>query len=88
MRFVILPQAFRIIIPVVLSQSISLFKDTVARLDAGRRRPHVPGAGRLSTETYRPLEILTVAAMIYFVLAFPCTIATRVLELRLARARH
>jgi len=42
----------------------------------------------LSTETYRPLEILTVAALIYFLLAFPCTIATRVLELRLARVRH
>src|SRR5215475_9786856 len=28
MRFVVLPQAFRIIIPVALSQSISLFKDT------------------------------------------------------------
>jgi hypothetical protein len=26
--------------------------------------------------------------MIYFILAFPCTVATRVLELRLARARH
>ena len=33
-------------------------------------------------------EILTVAALIYFLLAFPCTVATRVLELRLARARH
>jgi polar amino acid transport system permease protein len=42
----------------------------------------------VATETYRPLEILTFAAMIYFVLAFPCTIATRLLELRLARARH
>ena len=42
----------------------------------------------LSTQTYRPLEILTVAALVYFVLTFPCTVATRVLELRLARARH
>jgi len=42
----------------------------------------------ISTQTYRPLEILTVAALIYFVLAFPCTVATRFLELRLARARH
>ena len=45
--------------------------------------------GRLLSSTYyRPLEILTVAALIYFVLAFPCTVAARVLELRLARARH
>ena len=87
MRFVVLPQAFRIIIPVALSQSISLFKDTslVSTLGVADLMYQ---ARVLSTQTYRPLEILTVAALIYFVLAFPCTLATRVLELRLARARH
>jgi ABC-type amino acid transport system permease subunit len=34
------------------------------------------------------MEILTTAALIYFIIAFPCTIATRVLELRLASVRH
>jgi len=29
-----------------------------------------------------------VAALIYFVIAFPCTVATRMLELRLASVRH
>ncbi len=87
MRFVVLPQAFRIIIPVALSQSISLFKDTslVSTLGVADLMYQ---ARVLSTETYRPLEILTVAALIYFMLAFPCTIATRVLELRLASIRH
>jgi polar amino acid transport system permease protein len=87
MRFVVLPQAFRIIIPVALSQSISLFKDTslVSTLGVADLMYQ---ARVLSTETYRPLEILTVAALVYFVLAFPCTIATRVLELRLASVRH
>ena len=87
MRFVVLPQAFRIIIPVALSQSISLFKDTslVSTLGVADLMYQ---ARVISTQTYRPLEILTVAALIYFVLAFPCTLATRVLELRLARARH
>jgi polar amino acid transport system permease protein len=87
MRFVVLPQALRIIIPVALSQSISLFKDTslVSTLGVADLMYQ---ARVLSTETYRPLEILTVAALFYFVLAFPCTIATRVLELRLASVRH
>jgi polar amino acid transport system permease protein len=87
MRYVIMPQGFRIIIPVVLSQSISLFKDTplVSTLGVADLMYQ---ARVVATETYRPLEILTVAAMIYFVLAFPCTVATRLLELRLARARH
>jgi polar amino acid transport system permease protein len=87
MRYVILPQAFRIIIPIVLSQSISLFKDTALVSTLGVA-DLMYQARVVATETYRPLEILTVAAMIYFVLAFPCTIATRILELRLARARH
>lgn len=87
MRYVILPQALRIIIPVVLSQSISLFKDTALVSTLGVA-DLMYQARVVATETYRPLEILTVAAMLYFVLAFPCTIATRVLELRLARARH
>ena len=87
MRYVILPQGFRIIIPVVLSQSISLFKDTALVSTLGVA-DLMYQARVVATETYRPLEILTVAAMIYFVLAFPCTVATRLLELRLARARH
>jgi polar amino acid transport system permease protein len=87
MRFVVLPQALRIIIPVVLSQSISLFKDTALVSTLGVA-DLMYQARVVATETYRPLEILTVAAAIYFVLAFPCTIATRLLELRLARARH
>jgi polar amino acid transport system permease protein len=87
MRYVILPQAFRIIIPVALSQSISLFKDTALVSTLGVA-DLMYQARVIATETYRPLEILTVAAMIYFILAFPCTVATRVLELRLARARH
>jgi polar amino acid transport system permease protein len=87
MRYVIMPQGFRIIIPVVLSQSISLFKDTALVSTLGVA-DLMYQARVVATETYRPLEILTVAAMIYFVLAFPCTVATRLLELRLARARH
>lgn len=87
MRYVILPQALRIIIPIALSQSISLFKDTALVSTLGVA-DLMYQARVIATETYRPLEILTVAAMIYFVLAFPCTIATRLLELRLARAHH
>lgn len=87
MRYVIMPQGFRIIIPVVLSQSISLFKDTALVSTLGVA-DLMYQARVVATETYRPLEILTVAAMIYFVLAFPCTVATRLLELRLARVRH
>jgi polar amino acid transport system permease protein len=87
MRFVILPQALRIIIPVALSLSISLFKDTALVSTLGVA-DLMYQARVIATETYRPMEILTVAALIYFVLAFPCTVAVRVMELRLASVRH
>jgi polar amino acid transport system permease protein len=87
MRFVVLPQAFRIIIPVALSQSISLFKDTALVSTLGVA-DLMYQARVLATETYRPIEILSTAALIYFVIAFPCTIATRLLEVRLATVRR
>src|SRR5207249_1412144 len=87
MRFVVLPQAFRSITPVALSQSISLFKDTslVSTLGVADLMYQ---ARVLSSEPYRPPEILTVAPMISFPLPFTGAIATPVLERRLARVRH
>jgi len=87
MRFVVLPQAFRIIIPVALSLSISLFKDTALVSTLGVA-DLMYQARVLATETYRPIEVLSTAAMIYFLIAFPCTVATRLLEVRLATVRR
>jgi polar amino acid transport system permease protein len=87
MRFVVLPQAFRIIIPVALSLSISLFKDTALVSTLGVA-DLMYQARVLATETYRPIEVLSTAALIYFIIAFPCTIATRLLEVRLASVRR
>ena len=85
MCYVIVPQAFRMVIPVLLSLSISLFKDTslVSTLGVG----DLMYQGRVvATQTYRPIEILTSVAAIYFLVAFPVSVLTRRLELRLARA--
>jgi len=85
LRYVVVPQAFRIVIPVLLSLSISLFKDTslVSTLGIG----DLMYEGRvIATETYRPIEILTSVAAMYFFIAFPVSLLTRRLELRLSRA--
>ena len=85
MRYVIVPQAFRLVIPVLLSLSISLFKDTslVSTLGVG----DLMYQGRVvATQTYRPIEILTSVALIYFMIAAPVSMLTRRLELRLGRA--
>jgi len=82
LRYVILPQAVIITIPVILSNSVSLFKEsslvsTVAIADLMYQ-------GRLvSTTTYRPIEVLTLVAIVYFVVAFPVTILIRSLETKI-----
>lgn len=79
LRYIIVPQAVMIIIPVILSNSVSLFKEsslvsTVAIADLMYQ-------GRLvSTRIYRPIEILTVVAIMYFVVAFPLTVLVRKIE--------
>ena len=86
MCYVIVPQAFRMVIPVLLSLSISLFKDTslVSTLGVG----DLMYQGRVvATQTYRPIEILTSVAAIYFLVAFPVSVLTRRLELRLGSTR-
>ena len=87
MRFVVVPQAFRIVVPVLLSLTISLFKDTslVSALGVGDLMYQ---ARVVSTETYRPIEIFTTAAVVYFAVATPLSTLTRRLELRLARVNR
>lgn len=83
LRHIIIPQAVIIAIPVILSNSVSLFKEsslvsTVAIAD-------LMYEGRLlSTSTYRPIEVLTTVALIYFVISFPVTLMVRSLETRIA----
>jgi len=79
LRYIIMPQAVMIIIPVILSNSVSLFKEsslvsTVAIADLMYQ-------GRLiSTRIYRPIEILTFVAILYFAVAFPLTVLVRKIE--------
>jgi polar amino acid transport system permease protein len=87
LRYIIVPQALRQQIPVILSLNISMFKDTalvstIAVPDLMFR------ANTAATETYRALEFFTTAAVVYFVIAFPASLLTSYLERRgqLARA--
>ena len=74
MRRVVLPQAFRNILPPTASIWLSLFKDTsVASVIAVGEMMYQARA--LAVNTYRPVEILTVAALIYFIVVYPQSIA-------------
>jgi polar amino acid transport system permease protein len=86
MRQVILPQAIRRMIPPFVNQSITQLKNT--SLVSTIAVPDLLYNGTLITaDTYRPLEVYTVVAVIYFVLLFPSTMLAQWYEKRLQTDR-
>ncbi len=86
MRLVILPQAVMRMIPPFVNQSITQLKNT--SLVSTIAVPDLLYNGTLVTaDTYRPLEVYTVVAIIYFVLLFPSTMLAQWYERRLEKGR-
>ncbi len=84
MRQVVLPQAIRRMVPPFMNQSIIQLKNT--SLVSTIAVPDLLYQGTLITaDTYRPLEVYTVVAVIYFALLFPATRLVQWWEGRLAR---
>jgi polar amino acid transport system permease protein len=84
MRWVILPQAIKRMIPPFMNQSIIQLKNTslVSTIAVG----DLLYQGTIITAaTYRPLEVYTMVAIIYFAVLFPLTLAAQRVERRLAR---
>lgn len=73
LRRIVLPQAVLRMIPPIGTMWVSLFKDT-AILSAIGVTELMFKARFLATDSYRPLEIFTVAAVIYFVITLPQSI--------------
>jgi polar amino acid transport system permease protein len=85
MRRVVLPQAVKRMIPAFLERAIELMKTTtlvatVAYADL------LFEASDIAQKTFRPLEVFTAAAAIYFVVIFAASRAVQVSERRLARS--
>ncbi|BEV18086.1 amino acid ABC transporter permease [Herbaspirillum sp. DW155] len=83
MKRVILPQAFKRMTPPLVNQSIMQLKNT--SLLSVLAVPDLLYQGQIiAHETYRPLEIYTLVAVIYFVILLPATIWAKRLENRLS----
>jgi His/Glu/Gln/Arg/opine family amino acid ABC transporter permease subunit len=84
LRWVVLPQAIRIVLAPIGNVAISLLKDTsVASLIA---TPDLMlRAQDLSSVYFMPLETYLIVGAMYFVLCFPLSMAVRLLERRTAR---
>ncbi|MBZ0125979.1 MAG: amino acid ABC transporter permease, partial [Rhodocyclaceae bacterium] len=86
MRQIVLPQAFRNMLPVLLTQTIILFQDTslVYAIGAYDLLKGFEVAGK---NFNRPVETYLVAAVLYFVICFSLSMLVRKLQQRIAIVR-
>ncbi|MGJ3521753.1 amino acid ABC transporter permease [Nitratidesulfovibrio sp. D1] len=85
LRHVILPQAFRLIVPPLAGQFISTIKDSAILSVISIRELTFQGM-ELMAATYLTFEIWLTVAALYLVLTFSCSLAARRVERRLRRA--
>ncbi|MBV7522502.1 amino acid ABC transporter permease [Ensifer sp. ENS12] len=81
---VVLPQAVLRAAPTLLSNCVSLFKESALVSAVGMADLMFVGQN-ISNNTARPIEVLTIVALIYFVIAFPLTRAVTVIERRILK---
>ena len=86
MKLVVLPQAFRNMLPVLLTQTIILFQDTslVYAIGAYDLLKGFEVAGK---NFNRPVETYLVAAVVYFIICFSLSMLVRQLQKKIAIIR-
>jgi polar amino acid transport system substrate-binding protein len=82
LRRIIVPQAFRIVIPPVVNDFIALFKDTsvcsVVTVKELTKQFSV-----LSRSTSATIEVMVMTAFLYMLMSYPMSVLARRLEARL-----
>ena len=79
LRLVILPQALKPMMAPYVNQSVTQLKNT-SLVSVIAVPDLVYNATLINADTYRPLEVYTIVAIIYFAILFPATLAGRTLE--------
>jgi polar amino acid transport system permease protein len=81
MRRIVLPQAVRRMVPPLVNQSITQLKNTALLYVVAV--PDLMYTGSIVTaETFRPLEVYTSVAAMYFMMLYPMTLFAKRLEVR------
>jgi glutamate/aspartate transport system permease protein len=86
MRYVVLPQVFRIMLPVLLTQTIVLFQDT-SLVYVLSITDFLGAASKIAERDGRLIEMYTFAAVVYFVFSFAASQGVRRLRVRFAVPR-
>lgn len=86
MRYVVLPQAFRNMLPVLLTQTIILFQDT-SLVYVLSLTDFLGAATKVAQRDGRLVEMYIFAALVYFVISFAASSGVRRLQRRVAIVR-
>lgn len=82
MRLIILPQAFRAMVPVLLTQAIILFQDTSLVYVVGLK-DFLVSAELIANRDQRLVEMFTFVAFVYFAMCFTASLGVRMLQQKL-----
>ena len=83
---IILPQAFRNMVPVLLTQTIILFQDT-SLVYVISATDFFGAAAKVANRDYRLVEMYTFAAVVYFIVSFGLSTLVKQLQARIAIVR-
>src|ERR1044072_4636773 len=86
MGYIVLPQAFRNMLPVLLTQTIILFQDT-SLVYVISVTDFFGAAAKVANRDYRLVEMYTFCAVVYFIISFTLSYFVKRLQQRLAVVR-
>ena len=86
MGYIVLPQAFRNMIPVLLTQTIILFQDT-SLVYVISATDFLGAAAKIANRDYRLVEMYTFVAVVYFIISFGLSTLVKQLQARIAIIR-
>ena len=86
MGYIVLPQAFRNMIPVLLTQTIILFQDT-SLVYVISATDFLGAAVKVATRDYRLVEMYTFVAVVYFIVSYSLSLLVKRLQDRIAIIR-
>jgi glutamate/aspartate transport system permease protein len=86
MGYIVLPQAFRNMLPVLLTQTIILFQDT-SLVYVISATDFFGAAAKVANRDYRLVEMYTFVAIVYFIISYSLSLLVKRLQDRIAIIR-
>jgi glutamate/aspartate transport system permease protein len=86
MGHIVLPQAFRNMVPVLLTQTIILFQDT-SLVYVISATDFLGASAKIANRDYRLIEMYSFAAVVYFVISFSLSLLVKRLQAKIAVIR-